>query len=194
MSEDYRGSSFVGYRCPNPGPPTLSCPPQRAEARARGGGYRAAGLHQPFVDRRRAVRRDWTAPASPHGRIHDCRVHGHVPLWPGIRAWAGDLILSVIPKPSAAVKYSLIASAGLVLILGGSGIWLRRRALANSDATKSLRKSHGSSAAIGAGIAGLELLTAFPYFAAIAMIVGSASPTLQRCRCSRCIASCIRSR
>ena len=26
---------------------------------------------------------------------------------------------------------------------------------------------------IGAGIAGLELLTAFPYFAAIAMIVGS---------------------
>ena len=85
----------------------------------------------------------------------------------------GDLILSAIPKPSAAVKYSLIASAGLVLVLGGSGIWLRRRALANSDATKSLRKSHGSSAAIGAGIAGLELLTAFPYFAAIAMIVGS---------------------
>ena len=85
----------------------------------------------------------------------------------------GDLILSLIPKPSATVKYSLIASAGLVLVLGGSGIWLRRRALASSDATKSLRKSHGSSAAIGAGIAGLELLTAFPYFAAIAMIVGS---------------------
>lgn len=85
----------------------------------------------------------------------------------------GDLILSLIPKPSATVKYSLIASAGFVLVLGGSGIWLRRRALASSDATKSLRKSHGSSAAIGAGIAGLELLTAFPYFAAIAMIVGS---------------------
>jgi hypothetical protein len=35
----------------------------------------------------------------------------------------GDLILSLIPKPSAAVKYSLIAAAGLVLVIGGSGIW-----------------------------------------------------------------------
>jgi cytochrome c biogenesis protein CcdA len=85
----------------------------------------------------------------------------------------GDLILSRLPKPSAAVKYSLIAAAGLVLVIGGSEIWLRRRALASSDATKSLRTSHGSSALMGAGIAGLELLTAFPYFAAIAMIVGS---------------------
>jgi hypothetical protein len=85
----------------------------------------------------------------------------------------GDLILSLIPKPSATVKYSLIAAAGIVLLIGGSGVWMRRRALASSDMTKSLRGSHGSSAAVGAGIAGLELLTAFPYFAAIAMIVGS---------------------
>ena len=34
-------------------------------------------------------------------------------------------------------------------------------------------RPHGSSGLMGAGIAGLELLTAFPYFAAIAMIVGS---------------------
>ena len=85
----------------------------------------------------------------------------------------GDLILSLVPKPSAPVKYSLIAAAGLVLVIGGSGVWLRRRALASSEATESLRRSHGSAAVIGAGIAGLELLTAFPYFAAIAMIVGS---------------------
>ena len=85
----------------------------------------------------------------------------------------GDLILSLVPKPSATVKYSLIGAAGVVLVIGGIGIWLRRRALASSDATERLRRSHGSSALIGAGIAGLELLTAFPYFAAIAMIVGS---------------------
>jgi hypothetical protein len=85
----------------------------------------------------------------------------------------GDLILSLVPKPSATVKYSLIAAAGLVLVIGGTGVWLRRRALASSDVTKSLSASHGSSAVVGAGIAGLELLTAFPYFAAIAMIVGS---------------------
>src|SRR5204862_3272880 len=35
------------------------------------------------------------------------------------------------------------------------------------------RTTQGSSAVIGAAVAGLELLTAFPYFAAIAMIVGS---------------------
>ena len=72
----------------------------------------------------------------------------------------GDLILSLVPKPSAPVKYSLIAAAGLVLVIGGSGVWLRRRALASSEATESLRRSHGSAAVIGAGIAGLELLTA----------------------------------
>jgi cytochrome c biogenesis protein CcdA len=85
----------------------------------------------------------------------------------------GDLILSLVPKPGATLKYSLIAAAGLMLVILGTGIWIRRQALARSEATESLHKSHGSSALIGAGIAGLELATAFPYFAAIAMIVGS---------------------
>jgi cytochrome c biogenesis protein CcdA len=85
----------------------------------------------------------------------------------------GDLILSLVPKPGPTLKYSLIAAAGLVLVIAGTGIWIRRRALARAEATQSLHKSHGSSAVIGAGIAGLELATAFPYFAAIAMIVGS---------------------
>src|ERR1700742_3707512 len=35
----------------------------------------------------------------------------------------GDLILSLVPKPSAPVKYSLIAAAGLVLVIGGRGVW-----------------------------------------------------------------------
>lgn len=34
-------------------------------------------------------------------------------------------------------------------------------------------EGHGSAPLIGAGLAGVELLTAFPYFAAIALIVGS---------------------
>ena len=85
----------------------------------------------------------------------------------------GDLLLSLVPKPSATVKYGLIAGAGLVLLIGGVGIWIRRDALAHSETTQTLQRSHGSAALIGAGLAGLELLTAFPYFAAIAMIVGS---------------------
>ena len=52
-------------------------------------------------------------------------------------------------------------------------VWIRRKALASSEPTEDRRESHGSSGLLGAGIAGLELLTAFPYFAAIAMIVGS---------------------
>ena len=85
----------------------------------------------------------------------------------------GDLILSFVPKPSATVKYAMIVAAGLVLIVGGTVVWIRRNALASSKPTEDRHPSHGSSALMGAGIAGLELLTAFPYFAAIAMIVGS---------------------
>jgi hypothetical protein len=85
----------------------------------------------------------------------------------------GDLILSVLPHPGATVKYSLITAAGLVLVIGGTAIWIRRRALAGSETTQKLHKSHGSAAVIGASIAGLELATAFPYFAAIALIAGA---------------------
>ncbi len=84
----------------------------------------------------------------------------------------GDLILSVVPKPGPTVKYALIAAAGLVLTAGGAVVWIRHKALASSESEKQ-RTPHGSPALIGAGIAGLELLTAFPYFAAIALIVGS---------------------
>ena len=85
----------------------------------------------------------------------------------------GDLILSVLPKPGKKLKYELIAFAGLVLVLGGALVWFRRHKLAAAGLGADRLKSHGSAAVIGAGIAGVELLTAFPYFAAIAMIVGS---------------------
>ena len=85
----------------------------------------------------------------------------------------GDLILSLVPKPGATVKYALIAAAGFLLTVGGTVVWIRRRSLASSDSAADRRTLHGSPALIGAGIAGLELLTAFPYFAAIALIVGS---------------------
>jgi cytochrome c biogenesis protein CcdA len=85
----------------------------------------------------------------------------------------GDLILSFLPTPGPTVKYALITAAGLVLVMGGTVVWIRRQALAGSEPASDRRQSHQSSGLIGAGIAGLELLTAFPYFAAIAMIVGS---------------------
>jgi cytochrome c biogenesis protein CcdA len=85
----------------------------------------------------------------------------------------GDLILSFLPKPGATAKYALITAAGVVLTVGGAVIWIRHKALASSEPTS---MPHGSAGVIGAGIAGVELLTAFPYFAAIALIVGSGVP------------------
>ncbi len=85
----------------------------------------------------------------------------------------GDLILSFVPKPGPVVKYALVTAAGLVLVLGGAGVWIRRRSLVSSEPANDQDKSRGSAVLIGAGVAGLELATAFPYFAAIALIVGS---------------------
>jgi hypothetical protein len=85
----------------------------------------------------------------------------------------GDLILALLPKPTATVKYALITAAGLVLVLGAIGVWIRRRQLVSAEPAEGRQRSHGSAGLMGAGIAGVELLTAFPYFAAIALIVGS---------------------
>ena len=84
----------------------------------------------------------------------------------------GDLILALVPKPGKPVKYGLITAAGVVLTVGGAVVWIRRRALVSEKAGDE-RVPDRPAALMGAGIAGLELLTAFPYFAAIAMIVGS---------------------
>lgn len=89
----------------------------------------------------------------------------------------GDLILSFLPKPGATVKYALIAAAGVMLLIGATVIWVHRSALVRSDHPAGHHELHGSPAAIGAAIAGVELFTAFPYFAAIALIVGSGVST-----------------
>jgi cytochrome c biogenesis protein CcdA len=85
----------------------------------------------------------------------------------------GDLILSLVPKPGASVKYGLITAAGVVMIVGGVIIVTRRHALAAAVPSAEQPPTDRSAALIGASLAGVELLSAFPYFAAIALIVGS---------------------
>ncbi len=86
----------------------------------------------------------------------------------------GDLILSLVPKPSSTVKWGLIAAAGVVLVVGGAVMWWKRRSLGSEpEHTHDEPSSGGSALLMGAGIAGVEFFTAFPYFAAIAMIIGS---------------------
>ena len=88
----------------------------------------------------------------------------------------GDLILSLVPKPSRTLKYALEIAVGVLLVIAGAVLWWRRRQLASEP---SHGHGHGdgggagSAALLGAGVAGIELLTALPYFAAIAIIVGS---------------------
>jgi len=84
----------------------------------------------------------------------------------------GDLVLAFVPRPSARVKYDLIALAGAVLLVGGVVMLVRRRALAKSTSIDP-GGPQGNAALLGAGVAGVELPTAFPYFAAITLIVGS---------------------
>ena len=69
----------------------------------------------------------------------------------------GDLILSFLPKPATTVKYALIAAAGLVFVLGGTAVWIRRRPVGERR-TSRMRRTFTRIARplMGAGIAGLS--------------------------------------
>ena len=86
----------------------------------------------------------------------------------------GDLIRSLLPKLSRTAKYDVIIAVGVLVMCGGAVLWWRRDALASEPSASRREPGEGGSAVLlGAGIAGVELLTAFPYFAAIAMILGA---------------------
>jgi cytochrome c biogenesis protein CcdA len=86
----------------------------------------------------------------------------------------GDLVLSLLPKLSHTVKWDVAIAVGVILMCGGVVIWWRREALvADPETTRKEPSAHGSALLMGAGIAGVELVTAFPYFAAIAVVLGS---------------------
>lgn len=89
-----------------------------------------------------------------------------------------ELVRSLLPRFSDEVKYALVTAGGVSLGLGGIAIWLKRESLASRRSPRAEHKDHGQSAVLmGAGIAGVELFTAFPYFAAITIIVGSNAAT-----------------
>lgn len=85
-----------------------------------------------------------------------------------------NLVSSLVPRLSVEVKYWLFVAGGVVLAAGATGIWIRRRQLvARRRGTTTENRAGQSAVALGAGIAGVELLTAFPYFAAIGIVVGA---------------------
>jgi cytochrome c biogenesis protein CcdA len=84
----------------------------------------------------------------------------------------GQLLLSLIPHPTHVVKYWIEVIVGVAMLAAAAFLWRHRSRLAQREPPDF--DPHGrSSAVLGATITAVELPTAFPYFAAIAAIVGA---------------------
>jgi cytochrome c biogenesis protein CcdA len=84
----------------------------------------------------------------------------------------GQLLLSLVPHPDREDRYLLELVAGVVMVAGAVFLWSYRRQLAERE-VPTPKPGGRSSVWLGAAITAVELPTAFPYFAAIAAIVGS---------------------
>ena len=84
----------------------------------------------------------------------------------------GQLLLSLLPHPGRRVKFALELAAGLAMIVAWAYLWTHRDRLAQRSVPAPKRRTR-SSALLGATITAVELPTAFPYFAAIAAVVGA---------------------
>jgi cytochrome c biogenesis protein CcdA len=83
----------------------------------------------------------------------------------------GELLLALVPKPSEHLKYILEIVAGVAMLTASAFLWGYRKHLARREPPEP-RADGRSSALLGATITAIELPTAFPYFAAIAAMVG----------------------
>jgi cytochrome c biogenesis protein CcdA len=84
----------------------------------------------------------------------------------------GQLVLSLVPKPDREDRYVLEIIAGVAMLIAAVMLWLHRERLSQRK-LPDVQAQGKSSAILGATIIAVELPTAFPYFAAIAAIVGS---------------------
>jgi hypothetical protein len=84
----------------------------------------------------------------------------------------GELLLTLIPHPGRRLSYVLEVIAGVAMLTAAVFLWGHRHRLGRHELGE-LRGGGRSSALLGATITAVELPTAFPYFAAIAAIVGA---------------------
>lgn len=89
----------------------------------------------------------------------------------------GSLILDALPHPGHTAKHAIELGVGVALVGFAATLWWRRGRLAERE-LPSVPQRRGSSLALGAAITVVEVPTAFPYFAAIAAIVGSGADAL----------------
>jgi cytochrome c biogenesis protein CcdA len=88
----------------------------------------------------------------------------------------GELVLGLVPKPSPRAAQILEVIAGAVLLAAAGLLWRHRATLAEKQLMTMDGSKRRPSLILGATITAVELPTAFPYFAAIAAIVGSGQP------------------
>jgi cytochrome c biogenesis protein CcdA len=84
----------------------------------------------------------------------------------------GQLVLSLVARPGHEARHLIEVGAGVAMLVAASMLWRHRRLLALRD-PPDFDPQGKSSAVLGATITAIELPTAFPYFAAIAAVVGS---------------------
>lgn len=84
----------------------------------------------------------------------------------------GQLALSLVPRPDAEDRQVVEVIVGAVMLGIAALLWRHRERLGRKQLPTVAPRGRGS-ALLGATIMAIELPTAFPYFAAIAAIVGS---------------------
>ncbi len=85
----------------------------------------------------------------------------------------GELVLDLVPHPRPYLKYLFEIIGGVVLLTFAAALWSFRKLLAQRKLPEGRTEGGRSSLFLGATITAVELPTAFPYFAAIAAVVGS---------------------
>jgi cytochrome c biogenesis protein CcdA len=90
----------------------------------------------------------------------------------------GQLVLSLVPHPDQEAKAVLEVVVGVAIFIAGVLLWYHRRRL--SEQLPDVTPGGRSSALLGATITAIELPTAFPYFGAIAAIVGSGRSVVEQ--------------
>ena len=91
----------------------------------------------------------------------------------------GELLLSLVPHPNHTVRHVIELVAGAAMLVGAAVLWVKRDQLARRD-PPGIDPKGRASWVLGASITAIELPTAFPYFAAIAAIVGSGAGPIRQ--------------
>ena len=85
--------------------------------------------------------------------------------------------MAFVPHPGERARHLLELCVGVGLLIAACLLWLARRRIARG-VSRSERRIDRSSFLIGSGIMAIEIPTAFPYFAAMAVVVASGKPLI----------------